>query len=320
MKIFILFFLMGTTVGVLAQQDQASIQKTNGVTLAKSDPAETKTQPVVRLRCRSTMPDSSILYLLDGVVVTNEVFKTINPAKITSIEILKGHKASALFGCLGVNGVVIITTRSRTATLQFVDAETGTEVPNVTLVAIGGKYWQDTVMSTSDSLGKVKMSLDQLKNYNIIVTSVGYQTKKFNVALAADSLISIHLDRDIKMGDTAIVTGNGRHLICRYFTKSISIFNTKASNAFALKKLPTFYPNPVLRGHEFNIELPNETKSNTVLNILDMQGRLLATQRIPDNLQFKTIKLTANARWTPGTYLLQITSPGQSSTTKFLIQ
>ena len=65
------------------------------------------------------------LYIVDGVIISNqELFQTglgqqkqsnpiadLNPADIQNIQILKDANATAIYGSLGANGVVIITTR-----------------------------------------------------------------------------------------------------------------------------------------------------------------------------------------------------------------
>lgn len=70
-------------------------------------------------------PPNSPLFIVDGVpflnssqsltqrsrIVANSPFNTINPADIESIEILKDANATSIYGSLGANGVVLITTK-----------------------------------------------------------------------------------------------------------------------------------------------------------------------------------------------------------------
>lgn len=71
------------------------------------------------------LPPNSPLFVIDGVpfltsaetltqrsqIVANSPFSTINPADIESIEILKDANATSIYGSLGANGVVLITTK-----------------------------------------------------------------------------------------------------------------------------------------------------------------------------------------------------------------
>ena len=57
------------------------------------------------------------LYVIDGIAVSGQtdgntsVLSTINPADITSIEVLKDASATAIYGSRASNGVVLITTK-----------------------------------------------------------------------------------------------------------------------------------------------------------------------------------------------------------------
>jgi len=71
------------------------------------------------------LPNNSPLFVVDGVpflsssesisqkggVLSNNPFSTLNPEDIESIEVLKDANATSIYGSLGANGVVLITTR-----------------------------------------------------------------------------------------------------------------------------------------------------------------------------------------------------------------
>ncbi|MBF4485928.1 carboxypeptidase-like regulatory domain-containing protein [Flavobacterium sp. CSZ] len=74
------------------------------------------------------------LYVVDGEI-TNDI-KNINPNDILSIDVLKGPKATALYGSRGSNGVIIITTKKALEALNQVKArknlsETAFFLPNL---------------------------------------------------------------------------------------------------------------------------------------------------------------------------------------------
>lgn len=48
----------------------------------------------VRLRCNGTIAANDVLYVVDGVPVTNDKIKQLNPADIVSIDILKKQTRS----------------------------------------------------------------------------------------------------------------------------------------------------------------------------------------------------------------------------------
>ncbi|MEQ9098024.1 MAG: TonB-dependent receptor [Imperialibacter sp.] len=65
--------------------------------------------PVVRIRGVGTFNDSSPIYVVDGVILSDISF--LNSSDIQSMEVLKDASATAIYGSRGANGVVIITTR-----------------------------------------------------------------------------------------------------------------------------------------------------------------------------------------------------------------
>lgn len=82
------------------------------------------------------------LYVVDGVQISEEQFKLISPTDIISIDVLKGDKATALYGAKAANGVIIITTKKALEALTQVKArknlsETAFFFPNLKTDAKG---------------------------------------------------------------------------------------------------------------------------------------------------------------------------------------
>ncbi|MBO9563443.1 MAG: TonB-dependent receptor plug domain-containing protein [Niastella sp.] len=65
-------------------------------------------------RARAQYPD--VLYVIDGVVQVkgDEALNNINPDNISSVNVLKGASAEALYGEKGKDGVIVITSKSKT--------------------------------------------------------------------------------------------------------------------------------------------------------------------------------------------------------------
>ncbi|MGX5819542.1 M56 family metallopeptidase [Chitinophaga lutea] len=68
--------------------------------------------PVIRFRHDHSQP----MYVIDGKEMTSAGMKQLNPNDIQSIDVLKGETARSLYGEKGVNGVIRITTKSKTIT------------------------------------------------------------------------------------------------------------------------------------------------------------------------------------------------------------
>lgn len=54
------------------------------------------------------------LYVIDGIISTDSILKTIDPKNVKTINVLKGNGAKAIYGEDGKNGVIIIETKDLT--------------------------------------------------------------------------------------------------------------------------------------------------------------------------------------------------------------
>jgi TonB-linked SusC/RagA family outer membrane protein len=63
----------------------------------------------MRVRGISTVNDANPLYVVDGVVTTS--ISNLSPSDIESIEVLKDASTAAIYGSLGSNGVIMVTTK-----------------------------------------------------------------------------------------------------------------------------------------------------------------------------------------------------------------
>ncbi|MFO7370758.1 MAG: SusC/RagA family TonB-linked outer membrane protein [Bacteroidales bacterium] len=90
-----------------ATLDQALQGRAAGLTvIANGAPGA---NPTMRIRGISTVNDANPLYVVDGVIVTT--ISNISPNDIESIEILKDASTAAIYGSLGSNGVIMVTTK-----------------------------------------------------------------------------------------------------------------------------------------------------------------------------------------------------------------
>ncbi|MFC0772389.1 SusC/RagA family TonB-linked outer membrane protein [Terrimonas alba] len=66
----------------------------------------------VLIRGLNTLGDASPLYVIDGVPTKRaQVFSSLNPNSIASIQVLKDASASSIYGSRASNGVIIVTTK-----------------------------------------------------------------------------------------------------------------------------------------------------------------------------------------------------------------
>jgi TonB-linked SusC/RagA family outer membrane protein len=91
---------------------QALQGRVAGLSVEKSgDPSGTNSK--ILIRGASSLGDNNPLYVIDGVpTVRPEVFASLNPSAIESVQVLKDASASSIYGSRAANGVVIVTTKN----------------------------------------------------------------------------------------------------------------------------------------------------------------------------------------------------------------
>ena len=92
---------------------QALQGRVAGLAIEKSgDPSGANSK--ILIRGVSTLGNTDPLYVIDGVpTVRPEVFASLSPSVIESVQVLKDASASSIYGSRAANGVIIVTTKNR---------------------------------------------------------------------------------------------------------------------------------------------------------------------------------------------------------------
>lgn len=88
--------------------DQALQGVAAGVTVSATS-GQPGSAAQVRIRGIGTVNDSSPIYVVDGVIVSDISY--VSPNDIISLEVLKDASATAIYGSRGANGVILVTTK-----------------------------------------------------------------------------------------------------------------------------------------------------------------------------------------------------------------
>ncbi len=110
----------------------------------------------ILIRGVNTLGDNNPLYIIDGVPTKRpEVFQSLNPGSIESVQILKDASASSIYGSRASNGVVIVTTnnganKAGKVNIQFnsnlsVQSEKSQRYKMLNAVDRGKALWQASV-------------------------------------------------------------------------------------------------------------------------------------------------------------------------------
>lgn len=99
-QISILFAYLILFLSNVRAQDSSNLKIPGLKILTRSLPlTPSKNEEVVRIRCMSSQLNYRPLFVIDGIVADEYELRNINPDDIESISILKGHMATAIYGC-----------------------------------------------------------------------------------------------------------------------------------------------------------------------------------------------------------------------------
>jgi len=103
----------------VARVDEALTGKLSGV-LIQNQSGEPGSDPKIQIRTGSSLSSNSDpLIVVDGFPISGNL-ATVNPNDIESMEVLKDAASAAIYGSLGANGVILVTTKKgKTGKLSF---------------------------------------------------------------------------------------------------------------------------------------------------------------------------------------------------------
>ncbi len=166
---------------------QALQGRVSGLTITTTSGAPGATA-AVRIRGVGTFNNASPIYVVDGVILDDISF--LNPSDIQSMEVLKDASATAIYGSRGANGVILVTTRSGSATMDRpvvnVSTEYGFQQVERTIDLLDGR--QFAIISNEIRSGSFN-NVDAVSNtdwQDLIFDIAPIQTYQVSVAGSSD--------------------------------------------------------------------------------------------------------------------------------------
>lgn len=148
---------------------EAALQGTvSGVTVRTNTGAPGQNLSIRVRGAASVNASSDPLYVVDGVPMTSLI--SLNPADISSIEVLKDAAAAAIYGSRGSNGVVIVTTKKGQTGHPRVTFASSFGIQNLEkkLDLLSAKEWMELYIKYNDA-----NYLNIAKNRGILNASIG---------------------------------------------------------------------------------------------------------------------------------------------------
>lgn len=105
--------LQGTVQGIQITASGSGSVSNQGNTIINNNSLGYLNENKIMIRgVASVKAENKALYVINGVVVGEEVFRNVDPNKIESINVLKGSSATAMYGSRAANGVIVVTIKN----------------------------------------------------------------------------------------------------------------------------------------------------------------------------------------------------------------
>ena len=224
------------------------------------------------------------LWVVNGLVSPPHTLGELNPHDIDSVWILKDAAATAIYGSEGINGVIIVTTKSRTYTIK--NMLDGSPVAGATVLFVSTDK-KDKIMLAANDSGIIRTNkLKRNSGYQLTVSATGYKT--FEQDLPSGKFKrsdTLQLQPVIRTCQEVLLSRSSNFLIggFRCVCSGLTIISVKpaAETVVPAKPKLNIYPNPVLRGNSITISYENNTTQASHLQLLSLDGKIVYRQPVP---------------------------------------
>jgi TonB-dependent SusC/RagA subfamily outer membrane receptor len=296
----------------------------------------------IRIRCGTgSVSNNQPLFVVDGIPYEAGEIKSINPADILEITVLKDASAAAIYSCRASNGVVLITTKKIYHRKVIVkDAKNLLAVSNATIEARSIKPGK-SIFFTTDEFGKLETDSLKSNDYLIRISAVGYKTKEVSLKAIQQDKGEIKLEPSYIELNEVVVTGKAiacRRLIsgcyqqenqCGSFICSVAgikVTNTSQKTEIEKninhKKSISVYPNPVAASGTINISFPDIKPGQYQIRMLNAAGQLFYSFQKQISGKGEIDQIYLNAKTVPGIYVVQVLDDQRKllQTSKIVVQ
>lgn len=251
---------------------QALAGKVSGLQINTTDNSVNSTTRVVLRGPRSISGNNQALVVIDGVISTLDILQNLPPEIIDNMNVIKGMQGAALYGQLGSNGVIIVSTKrgSRNERLQFnltssIDFSTVFKLPN--RQKIYGQGYPGDTFDTTDYNGANWTPYENTNWGPAYSSSLGGQSLLVGMPQADNSWLR----------DTFSYKKDG---MSKFFKTGVLIQNGLSVNAGGPDSYVFFAVNRA--ENSFVVEKDNFKKNNFILKA----GKQLGKFRIDGNVNY----------------------------------
>lgn len=293
----------------------------------QKEPAS-KNSDTIRLRCSGTLAANDVLYVVDGVLVTDREINLLDPTDIVSMDLIK-ESTTKIYSCyVKPKPVVLITTKkANRKILHVVDAKTNVGVSAASL-HIASTNAVRMMAFIADDYGRYETDSLIADESLITVTATGYQPLQVTGKQAKQARYRFELrplfvelneitvvacptikcgQENAKMSALKMEALTGR-IICLAAGVTISeIQNSMGKSRVDEQPKIKVYPNPVAPSGTVQLSFSDLKPGTYQVWLLNASGQLLHSFQKQISGKNETEQIHLNNLMAAGMYIVEIT-------------
>ncbi len=302
-----------------------------------------KNSDSIHLRCSRTIAATDVLYIIDGIPVTNDKLTELKPDDILSIDLLK-ESDTKIFSCnVQPKPVILITTKKANRKLfVVVDAKTNTGIAGASIHVTTAKT-RKAIDFIADDFGRLETDSLLTASYSITVSATGYQPLTISGKEARQLQYRLQLQpkfieldeinivayRSIKCGPgyskASASKNEALNGVFRCLAFGVSVSEEKSisnKSVFLYHPKIKVYPNPVPSNGTVKLSFSDLKPAVYQIRVLNASGQLLYSFQKQIVGKNETQQLAVTNSMPAGMYLIQVMDENKTllQTNKLLVQ
>jgi hypothetical protein len=273
---------------------------------------------IVRSVCRAGLSSALPLYIIDGCLSDARAIGQLDANKIESIAFVKPPSSLSLFGSRGVNGIVIIRTKSANKRILIKDSLGDLPLAGASIKMNGVSGSRENSFAADENGMASIRKLKTGESRDIEVSCIGYKSKTVPLVSGDNSDTQVvRLEKDYRQLEKVVVTGYLYSRKCCCWGGVISNNYLLASRDSAGHAIWIF-PNPVPASGAFSIVVPMSMKG--LVHVINSNGQTVRSSPLEADkdrlLRYDPGQLSA------GVYFLRLidTRTKKTFTEKIIVQ
>ncbi len=308
----------------------------------QKEPAS-KNSDTIRLRCSGTLAANDVLYVVDGVLVTDREINLLDPTDIVSMDLIK-ESTTKIYSCyVKPKPVVLITTKkANRKILHVVDAKTNVGVSAASLHIAStnaakvmafiadddGRYETDSLIADESLITVTATGYEPLQVTGKQAKQAGYRFELKPIFVELKEITVIAYSRiscgrgNAKMSALKMEELAGRFVCLAAGVKISETQSKKESAVIAEQAKIKVYPNPVAASGTVQLSFSDLKPGVYQIRLLSASGQLLYSFKKQITGKNETQQLPVNNAMPAGMYMIQVMDENKTllQSSKLIVQ